>query len=182
MSPPPGHRARTLEAGRRGKLPCRSIQHNGLFGKVRPVATLKLRLVSTPLRAQPLRPSGSPPPPLCLAPTCPARGARGSLRVATRPCDHLGSGQASGLLGTCPAHGLADSLGAGGLVLLVLVRHKADRPFRWLGRRHQLAPGSSPVRTFGNCFALSHQMRIYSQAVSWLNFKQNLSYPTLSCQ
>ena len=31
-------------------------QHNGLFGKVRPVAALKLRLVAAPLRAQPFAP------------------------------------------------------------------------------------------------------------------------------
>lgn len=33
-----------------------AIQHNGLFGKVRPVAALKLRLVAAPLRAQPFAP------------------------------------------------------------------------------------------------------------------------------
>lgn len=47
---------------------CFATQHNGLLGKVRPVAALKLRLVSTPLRPQALRPGGFTQPPLCLAP------------------------------------------------------------------------------------------------------------------
>ena len=52
-----------------------AIQHNGLFGKVRPVAALKLRLVAAPLRARPFAPFGFTKPPLCLAPLRPARAA-----------------------------------------------------------------------------------------------------------
>ena len=61
-------------------------QHNGLFGKVRPVAALKLRLVAAPLRAQPFAPFGFTKPPLCLAPLRPARAA---WRTCAKP--HAGS-------------------------------------------------------------------------------------------
>ena len=63
-----------------------AIQHNGLFGKVRPVAALKLRLVAAPLRAQPFAPFGFTKPQLCLAPLRPARAA---WRTCAKP--HAGS-------------------------------------------------------------------------------------------
>ena len=50
-------------------------------------------------------------------------------------------------------------LGSGGLAGLVLMRDETDRPFRWIGRDHQLAQGLKHLLELGTGVAAEGVMR-----------------------